>query len=361
MTEGPLAAYRARVAAGALGNDPAQLYAAQQLQLLANRLADWKAAQKRRVLDLVRARRVEVPRGLYMFGGVGRGKTMLMDLFYEHVGFAGRQRLHFHPFMRRVHALIKDYRRSGEGDPIPRVAAKLLEDGPLLCLDELHVADITDAMILARLFAALFDKGLILVATSNSAPQMLYKDGLNRGLFLPFIDLVLQRMDVLQLEAVRDYRYDQFRRAQHYFTPADDTARAAMDALWNEWAGHVPAHAGGIEVAGRRIAIPHMGGGMARFAFDDLCAQPLGANDYLALAEHFHTFFVDGVPVMSEADANAARRFMTLIDTLYDRRRRLIVSAMGEPDALYREGKGAGEFARTASRLNEMRRADWSQ
>jgi cell division protein ZapE len=360
MTEGPLAAYRARLAAGVLGPDPAQLYAAEQLQLLANRLADWQAARQLRILDLIRARRVEVPRGLYIFGGVGRGKTMLMDLFYEHVGFSPRQRLHFHPFMRRVHDLIKDYRKSGEGDPIPRVAARILEDGRLLCLDELHVSDITDAMILARLFTALFDKGLILVATSNAPPQQLYKDGLNRSLFLPFIDLVLQRMELLQLEAERDYRYDQFRRAQHYFTPADDTARAAMDALWAQWAGHVPAHAGGIEVAGRTVAIPMMGGGMARFGFADLCSKPLGANDYLALAEHFHTFFIDDVPMLPTGKADEARRFMVLIDTLYDKKRRLIISAMAEPEVLYTEGKGAVDFVRTASRLIEMRRADWS-
>lgn len=361
MIKGPLTAYRARTAVGELKSDPAQAFAVEQLQLLANRLNDWDASSKLRVLNLLLGRAKHVPLGLYLFGDVGRGKTMLMDLFFDHVDFAKKKRVHFHPFMREVHKLIKEMRALDEGDPIPLVAKRIMADTSLLCLDELHVNDITDAMILGRLFAAMFERDLVVVATSNCAPGELYKDGLNRQLFLPFIELVETKMDVLQLDARLDYRRYDFQNTPHFFTPADKKARKRLDQLWFEWAGHVSPHSGGLDVGNRRITIPCMGGGMARFGFDDLCGQPLGAGDYLALCEHFHTFFIDDIPQLSDERHNEARRFITLIDTLYDQKRRTIVSCMVEPDDIYIDGPGAKEFARTASRLIEMRQSSWPE
>ncbi|MCF6200227.1 MAG: AFG1 family ATPase [Hyphomicrobiaceae bacterium] len=360
MKNGPLAQYRALIASGELRTDPAQAFAAEQLQVLANRLRDWESSSGMVVLDLLLGRKTGVPHGLYLFGDVGRGKTMLMDLFFETVDFPHKKRLHFHPFMREVHGLIKEMRASKEGgDPIALVADELMCKTRLLCLDELHVNDITDAMILGRLFAALFERDLVVVATSNAAPDELYKNGLNRQLFLPFIELVNEKMDVLQLDAQLDYRRDKFQNTPHYFTPADDAARRQLDEIWTHLAGGVAPHDGGLDVGGRRIVIPRMGGGMARFSFDDLCGQPLGANDYLALCEHFHTFFIDDIPQLTRDRPGEARRFIKLIDTLYDQKRRLIVSCMVEPDEIYKEGLGADEFARTSSRLTEMRQSDW--
>ena len=361
MKKGPLAVYRAWIAAGELRSDRAQAHAAEQLQLLANRLTDWENSGSLRVLNEWLGRAQKVPRGLYMFGDVGRGKTMLMDLFYETVDFPDKKRLHFHPFMRNVHALIKEMRARDEGDPIPLVAQELMRDTDLLCLDELHVNDITDAMIVGRLFTHMFEHGLILVATSNAAPGDLYKDGLNRSLFMPFIELVEKKMEVLQLDAQLDYRRANFQNTPHYFTPADDRARLQLDDIWRQFAGGAAPHDGGLDVGSRRIHIPSMGGGMARFGFADLCDQPLGANDYLALCEHFHTFFIDDIPQLSADRHNEARRFIKLIDTLYDQKRRLIASCMVEPDEIYVDGRGAEEFTRTSSRLTEMRQSDWPE
>ena len=359
MTNGPLTQYRERLAAGLLQHDPAQAFAVERLQILANRLCDWDAASQSSILDLLLGRRVPVPCGLYLFGGVGRGKTLLMDLFFETVQFAPKRRVHFHPFMREVHALMRQMRNHHQADPVEAVADTLTEQMRLLCLDELHVNDITDAMILGRLFTALFKRNLVLVATSNAAPDELYKDGLNRALFLPFVELVKDKMEVLQLEAQRDYRRTGFANTPHYFTPADERARVQMDHLWTRLAGGVPPHEGGLDVAGRHLVIPRMGGGMVRFGFEDLCAQPLGTADYLALCSHFHTFFIDDIPQLAPEQHNEARRFIKLIDTLYDQKRRLIVSCMVQPDEIYTNGPGASQFTRTASRLAEMRQSNW--
>ena len=359
MSKGPLATYRARLADGRLKSDPAQARAVEQLQLLGNRLKDWRTSGGMQILDLLRGRTTRVPRGLYLFGDVGRGKTMLMDLFYESIDFPQRKRVHFHPFMREIHSLIRQMRARHEGDVMPMVADAMMAQTRLLCLDELHVSDIADAMILGRLFEALFARDLVVVATSNTPPAGLYKDGLNRSLFLPFIELIEDKMEVLQLDAQLDYRRDHFLNTPHFFIPADARARRQLDELWAHLAGGVPPHGGGLEVAGRRIPIPRMGGGMARFSFADLCSKPLGSSDYLALCEHFHTFFLEDIPQLPPERYNEARRFIKLVDTLYDQKRRLIASSMVEPDEIYVAGKGADEFTRTSSRLTEMRRSDW--
>ena len=251
-----------------------------------------------------------MPRGLYLFGDVGRGKTMLMDLFYETVDFDNKKRLHFHPFMREVHRLIKQMRVRDEGDPIPLVAEAIMKDTSLLCLDELHVNDITDAMILGRLFAAMFERDLVVVATSNAAPGELYENGLNRQLFLPFIELVEEKMDVLQLDARLDYRRDNFLNTPHYYTPANAQTRQQLDEIWRRFAGGVPPHDGGLDVGARRINIPSVWAVAWRVLVLMICARSRLAPVIIwRLCEHFHTFFIDDIPQIAPDRHNEARRF----------------------------------------------------
>lgn len=359
MTTGPLAAYRALIASDTIAPDPAQRLAIEKLQLLANRLATYEPPKRTDFFSFFTRRRGEVPLGLYMFGGVGRGKTMLMDLFYETVPFEPKWRVHFHEFMADVHDRINEARKVHEGDPIPVVAQSITDEAQLLCFDEFHVTDIADAMILGRLFAGLFDAHVVVVATSNAAPEELYKDGLNRALFEPFIDLVGDRMEVLQLEAAKDYRLERLEGVQLYFTPADEAARAAMDASWKRLTGCDQGEEAEIVSKGRRIRVPQAALGVARFSFADLCEAPLAAADYLKIAHAFHTVLLDNIPAMGPDRRNEARRFINLIDTFYDNRVRLVASADTEPDGLYPSGDGAALFVRTASRLMEMRSADY--
>ncbi|KUO56156.1 MAG: ATPase [Alphaproteobacteria bacterium BRH_c36] len=296
------------------------------------------------------------PRGLYLFGGVGRGKTMLMDLFFDEVAFEPKLRQHFHAFMAGVHDRIGRARKALSGDPIPIVAAQIAQEARLLCFDELHVTDIADAMILGRLFAVLFERGVVVVATSNAAPEDLYRNGLNRQLFLPFIDLIEDHMDVLKLAAGKDFRLEKLAGRPLYYSPADAAAKAELDGHWTRLTGRPPDPAPVfLEVLGRQVTVPMAANGVARFGFEDLCERPLGARDYLHVAHSFHTVLVDRIPVMGPSKRNEARRFINLIDALYDNRVGFIASADSEPDSLYREGDGADLFARTASRLKEMR------
>ena len=344
-------------------SDAAQLLAAEKLQLLFNQLASYKPDRSTGGLFGVfrRSKATSRPKGLYMFGGVGRGKTMLMDLFYDCPLDLPKRRIHFHEFMSdthdRVHATRGRMAVEGKGgDPIVPVADELIGEAVLLCLDEFIVQDITDAMILGRLFGALFERGLVLVATSNTAPANLYKGGLNRQLFLPFIDLLCERVDVLHLEADRDYRLEKLAGTPLYFTPADEAADEAMNEAWTRLTGHrEPGAPAALPFKGREIPVPQAALGVARFCFADLCDQPLGAADFVRVAHTYHTILIDGIPKMGPHRRNQARRFINLIDALYDSGTCLIASADGEPETLYPEGDGAVDFARTASRLIEMR------
>lgn len=359
MTAGPLPAYRALVEAGTLQADQEQILAAEKLQVLANRLDTYKKPRGSDLYSFFTRRQGTAPEGLYFFGGVGRGKTMLMDLFYETVDFEPKRRVHFHEFMTEIHDTIAQYRKSHDGDPIPAVAEHILADAGLLCFDELHVTDIADAMILGRLFSGLFQAELVIVATSNVPPGELYKDGLNRQLFLPFIELIENRMEVFALDAGMDYRLEKFRGQNVYFTPADTTARQALDAVWHKLIGQDKGEPCALTVKGREIEVPEAAMGVARFTFSDLCEKPLGAADYLTIAHAFHTVFIEDIPVMRRHQRNAARRFNILIDTFYDNGVRLVASADAEPDRLYPDGDGAFLFERTASRLIEMRSGDY--
>lgn len=355
MEDGPLRHYRDMVEAGDIAPDPAQSLAAEKLQLLANRLAQYEPPAKTDLFSFFTRRSGAVPEGLYIFGSVGRGKTMLMDLFYETVPFNPKRRVHFHEFMADVHDRIARARNSHKGDPIPEVAKEIAGEAKLLCFDELHVTDIADAMILGRLFAGLFEHHVVVVATSNSAPDELYRNGLNRPLFEPFIALVEEKMEVLQLEAATDYRLEKLQGTELYFTPAGGKAEKAMRAAFERLTGQKQGKPATLTVKGRAVNVPEAAMGVARFDFGDLCRKPLGSGDYLAIAHAFHTLLIENIPVMGRANRNEARRFINLIDTLYDEGVRLVASAEAEPDALYREGDGAELFERTASRLIEMR------
>ncbi len=351
--------YRQMLRAGSLRSDPAQAMAVEKLQLLANRVARYRRPARTDPLSFFTRKRGEVPCGLYIFGGVGGGKTMLMDLFFESVDLRAKRREHFHAFMAEVHSRAGHFRKTSKGDPIEQVAQEIAEATRLLCFDEFHVTDIADAMILGRLFHVLFERGVVLVATSNVPPRNLYKNGLNRNLFEPFIAELEQRVEVLELSAARDYRLEKLSGSPLYFHPLDDEARAGIQALWTSLTGTDRGEPCDLSVAGRVLHVPEAAMGAARFSFSELFEQPLGSNDYLALAQDFHTIFVKGVPVMGPEKRNAARRFITFIDTLYNAGTGLIISAEAEPDALYTAGDGAELFERTASRLMEMRTSDY--
>ncbi len=368
MSGAVLSRYLDLVARARIEHDSAQERLAGRFDALAERLDGYRPARKPSALGrLIGARPSEPPRGLYVHGEVGRGKTFLMDIFYESSPIAPKRRAHFHAFMADVHARVHTWRQlrkqgraTGE-EPIGPVAAALASEATLLCFDEFAVRDIADAMILARLFGALFALGVVVVATSNVAPADLYKDGLNRALFLPFLDLLAARMEVFQLAAPTDYRLQKLRRAPIYYHPANSDADAAMDAAFQRLTGQARGERRELPLLGRVLEAPQAVDGVARFSFDDLCRRPLGAPDFLAIAETFHTVFVDHIPVIPEAERNTAKRFITLIDALYDQKVKLVASAEAEPDALYpaREGAEAFEFARAASRLVEMRSIDY--
>jgi cell division protein ZapE len=357
------------VASGDLECDPAQEAALEELDALARRLHDYKLPGKPNPLRRLFSRNAHHPqvRGLYIWGAVGRGKTMIMDLFFEAAPVARKRRVHFHAFMADVHARIHAWRqklKAGEvkgEDPIAPVAHDLARKAALLCFDEFAVTDIADAMILGRLFTALFAHGVVVVATSNVVPDKLYENGLNRALFVPFIHLLQERMEVIELQSRTDFRLEKLSSEPVYHVPADAAAKRKIDRMFKKLTGLDHGRPSVIEVLGRKVKVPERAGGVARFRFADLCEVPLGATDYLELAQEFHTLIIDGIPVMDESKRNEAKRFINLIDALYDRHVKLIASAAAEPTELYRAKNGheAFQFDRTASRLIEMRSTEY--
>ena len=356
MANGPLDYLEARMAAGEMDRDEAQLAVARRLGELEAGLLGWRGGRRWSLAGLFGGQS-PVPRGLYIHGKVGRGKTMLMDLFYETSRFPAKRRLHFHEFMAETHDLIGAARKAVDGDPIPHVAAQIASGTRLLCFDELHVTDIADAMILGRLFKGLFERDTVMVATSNVAPSELYKNGLNRQLFLPSIALIEHHMEVLELVAAKDFRLEKLEGQQLYFTPLGEASRRALSAAFTRLTGLPRGKPSEIDVKGRRLVVPEAARGVARFTFEELCDRPLGSLDYLHLARRFHTLVLDGIPRLVPQRRAAARRFINLIDTLYDARVGLIASAEAEPDHLHPEGDQSLLFERTASRLIEMRSA----
>ncbi|WP_422062155.1 cell division protein ZapE [Sphingopyxis sp.] len=358
-----LAAYDALVAAGELKPDVEQRRAAERLNLLQTELE--AAPPRGSLLWRIAGRKPEAPRGVYLWGAVGRGKSMLMDLFYDHLHIQRKRRVHFHAFMLDVHAQMREVRKTESGDPIPQVAAALAENVRCLAFDEMVVNNSADAMILSRLFTALIDKSVTVVATSNRPPTDLYKDGLNREHFLPFIGLVETKLDVMGLNGPTDYRRDRLGDGARWFVPADDAASAALSAAFFRLTDYPPedrAHVPTLDLdlgGGRTLHVPKALKGVAVFSFKRLCAEARGASDYLAVARHFHTVIIVGIPRMGPENRNEAARFVTLVDALYEYKVKLLASAAAIPDDLYVAGDGAFEFERTASRLSEMQSDDY--
>ena len=357
--------YESRIQRGLIAPDAAQAEAAYLLDDLAHRLS---TAKKGGFFS-----KPEKVRGLYLWGGVGRGKSMLMDMFFDAAKVEAKRRVHFHAFMRDVHDFLADWRALDEGerkrsefrvknaadDPIAPAAKKIALEARLLCFDEFQVTQIADAMILSRLFEALFDRGVTVVATSNREPGDLYKRGISRELFLPFIDVLRAACDVFELASERDYRLERLIEKPVWHSPLGAEAADAMDDAWRRLTLNAQPLSCEITIKGRRVSVPASAAGVARFTFDDLCALPLGPRDYLEIASRYHTIMIDNIPMLSPEKSNEAARFVSLIDALYEAKINLVASAAAEPDVLYPEGKGSFEFQRTASRLYEMRSADY--
>jgi len=350
-------AYRARIRAEHLSPDPAQEAVLGKLDCIANGLKS--APQKGGSLGWMFAKKAEPVRGLYLWGGVGRGKSMMMDMFHEAAGIEKSRRVHFHAFMQEVQRALHKARQTGVDDAIRPVAEEMASGIRLLCLDEMQITDIADAMIVGRLFERMFEAGVTVVTTSNRTPDDLYKDGLNRALFLPFIGIIKERMQVWELASPRDWRQDRLEGAQTFFYPADAKARSEISTLWRDFGGDT-SHPLVLKVNGREVIIPQFANGVARAQFYELCGQPLGPADYLALADAVRVLILEDIPRLSSENYNQARRFVTLIDALYEARIRLIATAADLPENLYIEGEGSFEFERTASRLREMQSAEWT-
>lgn len=370
MRDGPRKAYRALLAKGGVSPDPAQTAAVDRLQALHEALQGYRLAPS--IFALRRPR----PRGLYIHGDVGRGKSMLMDLFFSSAPVKIKRRVHFHAFMLETHARINAWRQldargkakaaaalklTARGaqldDPMPPVATQIAREAHLLCFDEFQVSDVADALILGRLFETLLERGVVVVATSNRHPDRLYENGINRQLFLPFIAEIKAALDILHLDGGVDHRLERFKGVEVYYSPLGRDADRAMDAAWRQLTGQERGPPMELNVQGRVLRVPQAARGVARFTFDELCARPLGAADYLAIAEAFHAVLIDRIPRMVAEQRNEARRFVTLIDALYERKVKLVCSAAASPGELYPAGDGSFEFARTASRLIEMQSA----
>jgi cell division protein ZapE len=364
---GPLPAFQAMVAAGELAADPSQERAIERLQTLWQRLRGYDPAPRPANANGLFARwyrretRVTPPNGLYIVGKVGRGKSMLMDLFFTAADVRRKQRIHFYRFMQMAHRRLHAFKTANPAidDPIPPLADSIAIEAALLCFDEFQVNDIADAMILGRLFQALFERSVVVVATSNTRPDDLFKGQPGRDAFLPFITLFTRHLDVELMDDGRDFRRARLRARRTWFVPSDGEAERELDRVFAELTGGAEAKPETLRVMGRKLVVPLAAEGVARFDFDALCGRAHGPADYLALAKKFHTLILDGVPCLSPANFDQARRFIVLIDTLYDRRVKLIASADAMPDQLYQQGENAKMFERTASRLDEMQSQYW--
>lgn len=366
----PQAAYDDLVASGKINADPAQAHAMELLSELGDELAAYNAQMGKQGwaarLGIGGGKKQQAPKGLYLWGGVGRGKSMIMDLFFDHVPVENKQRVHFHAFMQEVHRRIhafRDAQKAGKvpdsKDPVPALARVIHERAWLLCFDEFHVTDIADAMILGRLFQAFFDLGMVVVTTSNRHPKDLYKDGLQRDRFLPFIDLIQEKMNVYEVSAVRDYRLERLQGMEAYVVPNDEIASEKLEQDFESLTVGAQPRPMGLEVNGRVVEIPRAAEGVAIMDFNDMCAKPLGPGDYLAVARRFHTVILKDIPKLGPHNRDVAKRFVTLVDALYEAKTNLICSAAVPPNELYTEGDGAFEFERTVSRLMEMQSADY--
>jgi len=358
--DGPVAAYHLRILSGAVAADPAQEQAIQCLDMLWERLKEQPA--RRGIFGRLFGKEHETLRGAYLWGPVGRGKTMLMDLFFDAVTGTKKRRVHFAAFMLEVHSRLHNLRTEGHGDAVDILAKQIADEVRLLCFDEFQITDIADAMVLGRLFGGLFAHGVVTVATSNTAPDALYEGGLQRALFLPFIDVLKDHVEVVEVAGASDHRQGRLHGKPVYLTPADDEAEAELGRIFTGLAAGAAPYKATIAVeGGRRLDIPRAGPKVAWFEASDLIGEALSSADYLALAKSYDTVILSHIPQLTPDRRNEARRLIALIDILYDAGTRLIDSADAPPELLYAEGLHAKEFARTASRLIEMQSDDWAQ